>query len=170
MPVNQAQVASLIARPVPADLQCVIPQELADAIPQVIQVGGLASQISSPTGVTPVTNNTGQQALTLAQSLQTRINTLESERVQRRVVAQRAAAPTGNAEVPYTFNPAMPTAGYIVHLNFSAASGHVTIPKWRIKEGTQTTNSFTIIYDDLPAAVLITIVVEELKNVPSVTN
>lgn len=160
-------VATLESRPVPLDLQCVIPQALADAIPQVVKVVGLASQIASPTGVTPVTNNTGQQALNLAKSLEVSVAELQANVIQRRVVATKSAAPAGNAVIPYSFSPAMPSASYLFHVNFMAAAGHVTIPKWRVLEGSQTTTSFSLIFDDLPAAILITVVVEELKNIPA---
>lgn len=165
MAVNQAVVATLNSRPVPLDLQCVLPQATADAIAQVMQVVGLASQIASPQGVTPITNNVGQQALSLAQSLQQITQTLQGQVVQRRLVALRTSVPSGNAQVPYQFSPAMPTDSYEVRVMFTTAAGHTAAPKWRMLDGSQTTNSFTLLFDDLPAATLTTVVVEELRSV-----
>lgn len=166
MPVNQATIASLLARPVPPELQCVLPQATADAIAEIMQVVGLASQIQAPSGVSvPVTNNTGQQALTLAQSLQTLIQELQAKTIQRRVVAADTSVAAGNSKTAYTFSPAMPDTNYIIHVMFTTDVGHVTIPTWRLQATTKTTTSFTLILDNVPAAALITVVVEEARTI-----
>lgn len=158
---NQAVIAALQARPVPPDLQCYLSQETADAIAQNIAVVGLASQIASPTGVAvPVTNNTGQTALNLAQTLQTQVQALQAERTPKRIVAQNQGIPSGNSDVPYTFSPALPDTNYEIRAFFIATAGHVTIPKWRVLSGSISTTGFTLIFDDVPAACLVTVVAE----------
>lgn len=166
MSVNQAVIASLLARPVPPEAQCDLPQETANAIAQYITVVGLASQIASPTGVsTPVTNNVGQQALTLAQSLQETIQALQAQTIRRRIVASDTGVSAGNSKTPFTFGPPMPDTNYIVNVMFTTDVGHVTIPTWRVQKTTKTTTGFTLILDNVPADALITVTVEALANV-----
>jgi hypothetical protein len=166
MPVNQAITASLLARPVPPELQCVLPQATADAIAETIQVVGLASQITSGNGVSvPITNNTGQQALTLAQNLQTIVQELQTKTLQRRVVVDGQGIPAGNSNTPFTFSPAMPDTNYIILVEFIAGAGHATIPTWRTRSQTKTTTGFTLLLDNIPAECLISIVIEERRSI-----
>jgi hypothetical protein len=166
MPVNQATIASLLARPVPPELQCVLPQETADAIAEIMQVVGLASQITSGSGVAvPITNNTGQQALTLAQSLQVIVAELQTKTLQRRVVVDGQGIPAGNSNTPFTFTPAMPDTNYIILVEFIAGAGHVTIPTWRTRAGTKTSTGFTLLLDNVPADCIISIVIEERRSI-----
>lgn len=166
MPVNQSVIASLLARPIPPEDQCHLPPETAAAIQRNIAVVGLASQIASPTGVgVPITNNTGQQALTLAQNNATLIAELQAKTIQRRVVASNSGVPAGNSNTPFTFTPAMPDTNYHPIVSFTTGAGHVTIPTWRMRAGTQTTTGFTLLLDNVPADALITVVVEETRSI-----
>jgi hypothetical protein len=165
--VNQAQIASLVARPVPPERECVT--DLTSIVAGVVDftyVGGLASQIASPTGVTPVTNNIGQQALTLAQANLVQITALESKTVERRVVTRRTPVPTGDSIQSYAISPAMPSADYEVRVSIYGDTTHPTAYfGWRVVSGTQEETSFDVSFENMKAGSLVTIVVEDLLNV-----
>lgn len=165
--VNQAQIASLIARPVPPERECVT--DLTSIVAGVVDftyVAGLASQIASPTGVTPVTNNVGQQALTLAQANLVQITALENKTVERRVATRRTPIPVGDSIVTYSIDPPMPSADYEVRVSYYGDSTHPSsYYGWRVVSGTQEESSFDVSFENSKAGMLVTIVVEELKNV-----
>lgn len=168
MPVNQAVVASLLADTPPADRKCI---RDADDVVQIVQdyvrVVGLASQVSSPSGVgTPVTNNTGQQALLLAQSLQASITELQGMVVQRRVVATQQNVPSGDSYQTFTISPEMPDSSYVVHLNYVGAATHpAAYFGWRVVAGSQATNQFQLSFENTPNATTVTVWIEQLKTV-----
>jgi hypothetical protein len=165
--VNQATIAALESRPVPPDLQCYLRQETADAIAKTIRVTGLASQIASPSGVTqPVTNNISQQALDLAQENQERINTLEGNQSQKRIVAVRNNVPQGDSIQAYAISPAMPNDQYEVRVTLYGSSSHPTnYYSWRVQGDTVTANGFSVVYDNIPQGTLATVIVESLQSV-----
>jgi len=168
MPVNQAVVAALQADPVPSDRECVrSASDVVQLVQDFVKVVGLASQISSPTGVgTPVTNNTGQQALTLAQSLQTAVEELQGMVVQRRVVALRQNVPSGDSYQTFSISPPMPDTNYVVHLNYVGAATHpAAYYGWRVVTGTETTNSFQLSFENTPVNTTVTVWVEQLRTI-----
>ncbi len=161
MPTNQTTIAALESRPVPPDLLCIIPQALADALPQVIRVVGLASQVQGASGVTPITNNTGQQALTLAQSNLVKIQALQEQVVERRLVAYRQNVNPGDSVQPFAISPAMPTDQYMISVMFEGPASHPSAYYgWRLVTGTQTTNSFSLSFDNISSSVLVTVLIE----------
>lgn len=164
---NQATIATLESRIIPPESQCDLPQATADAIAKHIRVVGLASQIASPSGVTtPVTNNVGQQALTLAQGNAEKITTLEGNVAHKRVVAYRNNVPQGDSVQPYAISPAMPDSNYEVRVSFYGGSTHPTnIYGWRILDGSVQSNQFSIVYDNVPASTLVTVIVEQNLSV-----
>lgn len=163
---NQATIGVLESRPVPPDLQCDLPQRTADAIAKVMRIAGLASQVASPTGVTPVTNNIGQQALQLAQELQETVRTLTANQVQRRVVALRANIPSGDSVQSFVISPVMPSENYEVRLTYFGAATHPSAHYgWRVVAGSQSQNGFQITFDNVPVGTQATVIVEELKSV-----
>lgn len=163
---NQSTVAALESRTVPSDLACVIPQELADAIPQVIRVAGLASQVQGAAGVTPITNNTGQQALQLAQANLLLIQDLQSKVVERRQVAYRQNVNPGDTVQPFSISPAMPSDFYFIYVMLEGAATHpAAYYGWRLVSGTQTASSFSLSFDNAPTGTLVTVMVEEIKSV-----
>jgi hypothetical protein len=164
--VNQAAVAVLQSTPVPPDLQCVLPQATADAIASTITVVGLASQVQGAAGVTPVTNNTGQQALTLAQANEQAIKVLQGKTLQRRILALRQNVVAGDSIQVYQISPEMPTSDYEVRVSFY---GNTTHPSayygWRVVNGTQTVSQVSVSFDNAPADSVVTVVVEEARQI-----
>jgi len=147
-------------------MQCVLPQELADAIAKFIKVSGLASQITSGAGVTtPVTNNVAQQALTLAQELQESVSKLITDTPQRRLVVIRQNVPSGDSVQPFAISPAMPSGDYEVRVQFYGPEARAGGYSWKIVTGSPTTNSFSIQFNDIPANTLVSVVVEEFKTI-----
>lgn len=163
---NQAQIAVLESTPVPQDLLCVLPQATADAVAKTIKVSGLASQVQGAAGVTPVTNNVGQQALTLAQQNAQDLSTLSEKTLQTRVLATRQNVVAGDSIQVFGISPAMPTTEYILLVNFNGPTTHPSdYYNWRIVNGTQSTNSVSISFDNAPSSTSVTIVAMEARTV-----
>lgn len=172
MAVNQAVVASLQADPVPTDRECVLTAtDVVQLVQDFVRVVGLASQVSSPEGVgTPITNNTGQQALLLAQSLQASITELQGMVVERRVIALRQNVPSGDSYQTFSISPVMPDESYVVHLNYVGAATHpAAYFGWRLVAGSQTTNQFQLSFENTPNNTTVTVWIEQLKTVEAVT-
>jgi hypothetical protein len=164
--VNQAVVASLSASPVdPADL-CHLPQETADLIARYLRVVGLASQVASGSGVTPVTNNLAQQAFSLATANSSAINALQAKTLQRRVVVTRQALPPGDALQQYVITPAMPSQDYEVRVEYNGTTTHpAAYYNWHVVTGTKTETQFQLAYENSPANFSTTVIVEEARNI-----
>lgn len=166
MPTNQTTISALESRTVPPDLACIIPQALADAIPQVVRVVGLASQVQGAAGVTPITNNTGQQALTLAQSNLVKIQALQDQVVERRLVAYRQNVNPGDSVQPFAMSPGMPSEQYMIHVMLEGPATHpAAYYGWRLVSGTQTATSFSLSFDNIGASTLVTVLVESTLTV-----
>jgi hypothetical protein len=164
--VNQSQVAVLESRPVPPDMQCILPQELADAIARFVKVSGLANQITSGAGVTtPLTNNVAQQALTLAQGIQESVNKLITDTPQRRVITIRQNVPAGDSVQPFAISPDMPSGDYEVRIQLYGPEAGAGSYGWKIVTGSATTNTFSVQFNDMPASTSATVIVEELKTI-----
>jgi len=165
--VNQAVVAALIPAKVdPADL-CVLPQATLDAIAKYLSVGGLASQVSSAAGVTPLTNNLAQQAFNLATQNTASINTLSAKTLQRRVVATRQNLPTGDAIQAFAIVPPMPSQDYEVRVEYNGPSTpHPSAYfNWRVVNGTKTESQFQLSFENTPSSTTVTVIVEEARNI-----
>lgn len=143
-----------------------MPQELADAIAQYVRVVGLASQIASPTGVTPVTNNVGQQALLLAQQIQTDLTALQAKTVSRRSVVVYQNIPSGDSLQDFVFTPAMPDAAYQVYVEIGGSATHPsTYYGWRLVRDSKTTTGFQLSFDNMPNNSVISVSIEANQNV-----
>lgn len=161
MPTNQTTIAALESRTVPPDLLCIAPQALVDALPQLLRVVGLASQVQGAAGVTPITNNTGQQALTLAQSNLVKIQALQNQIVERRLVAYRQNVNAGDTVQPFAISPPMPSEQYMIYVMLEGAATHPSAYYgWRLVTGTQTVSGFTLSFDNAPSGTLATVIVE----------
>jgi hypothetical protein len=168
MSVNSATIASLEAQPVPIDREC--PRSLTDILKGVqdfVAVVGLASQVQIAPGVTtPVTNNLGAQALALANEVKASLDGIVGNFLNRRVVAVRQNIPAGDSVQNFTIDPAMPSVDYEVRLFFTGPGTHPgQYYGWRVVSGSQTTTSFQISFDNAHNNMVITVLVEDMKNV-----
>jgi hypothetical protein len=169
---NQAVVASLLADPVPTDRECVLTAtDVVNLVQDYVRVVGLASQISSPGGVgTPVTNNSGQQALLRVQALEASVAELQGMVVERRVIAVQQNVPSGDSYQTFTILPEMPDSNYVVHLNYVGSATHpAAYYGWRVVAGSQATNQFQLSFENTPSATTVTVWVEQLKTVEAPT-
>lgn len=168
MSVNSATIASLEAQPVPIDREC--PRSLTDILKGVqdfVAVVGLASQVQIAPGVTtPVTNNLGAQALALANEVKASLDGIVGNFLNRRVIASRQNIPAGDSVQTFTIDPAMPSSDYEVRLFYTTSAGAYTnYYGWRVVSGSQTTTSVQIRFDNAKADMVVSAVVEDLKNV-----
>lgn len=170
--INQSVIAALSAQPCPTDREC--PRngtEILALCEEFLHVVGLATQVVNAAGVTtPVTNTTGAQALALAQTLQTLIQVVQGNILERRVIAirQNVISESGGKDSvqSYSISPAMPSSEYEVRLFFEGPATHPTnYYGWRVVTGSKTESGFDISFDNISATTTVTIVVEDLRPV-----
>lgn len=165
MAVNTTQIATLEAQPVPADRECVRSlSEITRGVQDYVTVNGIASG-NVGAGLTNVTNNVGAQALIIANEAKASVAVLEGERKEKRSAASRIPLPVGDAVIPLTWSPVMPSTNYEIHLTLwgsDAPIGATNQPGWRAVTGSETTGSVSINFGNSKAGMLFTWSVTEL--------
>lgn len=165
MAVNTTQIATLEAQPVPADRECVrLLSEILRGVQDYVTVNGIASG-NIGAGVTTVTNNVGAQALSIANEAKSLVLALQGATKQRRAATSRIPLSVGDAVIPISWSPVMPSTLYEVRVTLHgddtaiAATGQ---PGWRVVAGSETTGSVRLNFGNSKAGMSFTWVVEEL--------
>jgi hypothetical protein len=156
MSTNTQNLYPLVAGQVPNDRECVSNlSEILAGVQDFVQVSG----VSATTGTSlPTQDSVGQQALSLAQSLQNQLSALVNSNPVIRTSPGWLAIPTGTAavEFPINWSSALPSNNYQLSYcvqgppgSTSALSGTFDI---YIVNGSATPTSCTLHIDKPPAA------------------
>lgn len=159
---NSATILTLSGQPVPEDRECVRNlTEIIQGVQDFVVIDGLSSQVGGSS--LPNTNNTAAQALETAQEALALAEEVRDSRKERRSSATAVALPAGDSAQVISWTPALPNTLYNVSITFVGTAVYPSAYYgFHVVNGTQTTTSVQLRFNNIPSSWAFTYVVDEL--------